>query len=376
MTLRVRFNELPATFARLVCGLLLLASAGSVSAQLPIIRATPTPTPTPTSTPTPTPTPSPTPTPTPVPSPMVLVPADPTAEVWRAARLRLYERAAELREGLDLPMVQWDASAAIAATRADVATFRAYAVPLAPEQLATIDTTIGRLDAQLNTLADSLVQGSDRRRLESTMQQVESSLVRLDELALEGDLAAGRAAQWGYVLRPPDWGALRYPEGALADATARMNARELLGALADRQRTLGDANLRALDDAEPMAREMGELARALVRRQGEVRSLSRAGFRNAALRLEVMSENVVEYSRARDRLNVRRQAREMRAVLQELAGYLAIARDVSLPVDPQPIATPPRLGPPAPTPGPPTPSPTPRPRPTPFPSFTPLPPNF
>lgn len=376
MTLPARFIDLPATIARLVCGALLLASAGSVPAQLPIIRATPTPTPTPTATPTPPPTPSPTPTPTPAPSPVILVPVDPTAEAWRAARLRLYERAAELREGLGLPLGQWDATAAIASARADVATFRAYAVPLAPDQLPAIDATIARLDAQCETLAGLLTQRGDRRRLEGAMQQIESSLARLDELALEGDLAAGRASEWGFVLRPPDWGALRYPEGAAADATARMDARQLLGALADRQRVLGDSNLRALDDAEPIAREMGELARALVRRQGEVRSLSRPGFRNAALRLEVMSENVVEYARTRDRLNVRRQAREMHAVLKELAGYLVVAADASLPVDPQPIATPPRLGPPAPTPGPPPPSPTPRPRPTPFPSFTPLPPNF
>lgn len=109
-----------------------------------------------------------------------------------------------------------------------------------------------------------------------------------------------------------------------------------------------------------------------------MRSLSRAGFRNAALRLEVLSETIVEYARQRDRLAVRRQTREMRRVLDELAAYLAIANDRSLPEDARPITTTARRVPITPA----TPTATPRrPRPlltpaatfTPMPTFTPLP---
>jgi hypothetical protein len=54
---------------------------------------------------------------------------------------------------------------------------------------------------------------------------------------------------------------------------------------------------------------------------------SRPGLRNAALRLEVVAEILVEHAAARDRLNYRRQVLSARDALERIGLYLDLDTD-------------------------------------------------
>lgn len=128
------------------------------------------------------------------------------------------------------------------------------------------------------------------------------------------------AARSDIHLAPSDWGDSGIAAPGLRTGMAAQDAAALIArgeAALRRAASLSDAGLR--QEGRPMALELAEIARALVLRQAELREDARAGFRNAALRLEVIAENLGDFLGEKDMLAFRRQ-------MIEASGALAHAR--------------------------------------------------
>lgn len=110
-------------------------------------------------------------------------------------------------------------------------------------------------------------------------------------------------------LLPESWGGPIFPaDEAFVQSLGLLTARELAAEIQQRQvqqtRLTGKV---PPPDAERRGREVGALGRALFARQGEAPLATRGDLRNAALRIEVVGDNLVDFARASDGANYRRQ---------------------------------------------------------------------
>jgi len=273
------------------------------------------------------------PAPAPTPAPDVLV-QDPTAiSAWRGVREQLAARMAQLRSACERRDDGGVAAVARAsqAMRADMEEFVDLAKRLAPEELAEIEDVRGRIDRLLENLAADR-DGRNWVQATATLRILEDSVGRLEGLADESDRRVGRRASSELARVPPDWGDAKHPEPGVRVELVLMDARALRTAIAARRRDLAEQTRQRLRDEHlRVAGEVGEMARALVARQGEVPALSRPGFVHAALRIDVIADNLAACHAAGDRLAFRRQLMLLGDALDDISAYLNIASAIAEP---------------------------------------------
>ncbi|MBX3729443.1 MAG: hypothetical protein KF858_09685 [Candidatus Sumerlaeia bacterium] len=255
--------------------------------------------------------------------PQVLVADEATSTAWTAVRFQLASRVSTLRAVTrtdDVPRLH----ETIGTLREDLTLFAGIAEIMTPrEDWGTMRTALGRTNRLIANLERDMVDGS-QQELVTTLRFLEESLLRLEELALLADIANRGGAGPHAMALPPDWGPLRHGDEAFRTGLVLLNARDLAVELERRRAWLRQESMNRLHvEAPTVAREMAELARALVGRQGEMPDLMRPGFRNAAMRLEVIAENLHDFHREGDRTRFRRQLTALDESLAAVTEYLA-----------------------------------------------------
>ncbi len=244
---------------------------------------------------------------TPEPGEEVLIGREPTEAAWRGVRNRMQTRFNALREGVRLPYDAWNFTTAIEDWKSDIDLYAEFAVALATDDHEEIEREIEVIDLLTHYLALDYSSGNPIR-IESTLRQIDSRLQNMESMSARADARAGRSDRWGYTLFPPDWGEPRVRDKMFGDGLVFYSAAELLEMARDRQYTLSRTQQDRLElDSEVLAKETLEIARALATRHAELPELSRAGFRNVAMRMEVVAENIIDFGRKRDRIGINRQ---------------------------------------------------------------------
>jgi hypothetical protein len=252
----------------------------------------------------------------------VLIGREPTEAAWRGVRNRMQTRFNALREGVRLPYDAWDFSTAVEEWKGDVDQYAEFAVALAADEYEDIESEIEVIDLLTHYLTLDYASGNPIR-IESTLRQIDLRLQNLELMSARADVRAGRSDRWGYTLFPPDWGEPRVRDKMFGDGLVFYSAAELLEMARDRQYMLSRLEQDRLDmDSEDLAKETMEIARALATRQAELPDLSRAGFRNVAMRMEVVAENIIDFSRKRDRIGINRQVLLLGESVRDMQRFL------------------------------------------------------
>lgn len=253
----------------------------------------------------------------------VVLPGDEaTTQTWRAVRMRLNNSVSPLRELVQRSQREAQLKAAIDALERDLDLFERHARSLAIEEFASVQEVRGRIDKLLEHLAFDYANGQGAQ-FPTTLRLLDESVARLEDLAMQSDIRIGRRGLGRYSPMPMDWAQPRYPEPLIRSKTAVMTGRELCEAIRRRVQTMKRSPRDQIEqDGGLAARELGELARALILRQGDVDPIARPGFRNAALQMEVIAENQVDFHRRGDWTNYRRQLIALDDVLERALMYL------------------------------------------------------
>lgn len=262
-------------------------------------------------------------------SPRVLGVDRPTTTSWQATRLMLPSHVVELRrmvrEGGDSETLEQ----VLERLQESLDEYDMNARALAVEEYDQITDARRRAEFLMTNLAQDFDIGSDIELL-TTLRLLETSVNELEELAAQSDRRHGRqGAQEGGVF-PADWGPPRHGSAVTRSGVALMTAEDLAATISLRREQLWQSSRTGLNlQDDPLIREIGEMARALAMRQGEFPPLMRQGVRNAALRTEVIADNLIDYLRAGDRANYRRQLALMRDSLRTVEGYLKVRDELA-----------------------------------------------
>lgn len=252
----------------------------------------------------------------------VLAVDEPTSTTWTATRHRLATHSAGL---LELARANRDHEAfeeTVNNLTGDLRDMEDLSARMTPNQAAEISGLVDRADKLLELLAADYLEGTPRE-LQTSLRLLQDTLAAIERAAAEGDRESGRAVSEVSRYLPPDWGNLRFGNESTRRAASTMPAADLLRTMDESRRVLADRSTHELPPwAEEEARRLGEMARALVYRQGEMPELMRPGFRNAALRAEVISENLVEFTREKRQAHFVRQLEAFGEALDSLNGYL------------------------------------------------------
>lgn len=248
-----------------------------------------------------------------------------TTDTWTMGRRALQAAPDRLRVAMASASADDRTEEAIADAREALDNVVRVAPAMAPGQWPDIDRLAGRAHRLLDHVAGDYATG-DARNLRTSLRLLVETLARIEELALLGDLEVGRR-DTGFAHFPADWTPHPRPEPLLRTTLAPRTASELVAMLQDRRVRLNRMGNREFErDGPAIASELGEIARALVMRQDELNPLSREGFRNAALRADVVSENLIDFLAQRDWANARRQVNVMGDCIQVMDDYLAVNR--------------------------------------------------
>jgi hypothetical protein len=252
----------------------------------------------------------------------LLIGREPTEAAWRGVRNRMQTRFNALREGVRLPYDAWDFTSAVEDWQDDVDLYGEFAVSLAADDLENIEREIEVLDLLTHYLKLDYSAGNPIR-IESTLRQINTRLQNLELMSARADVRAGRSDRWGYTLFPPDWGEPRVRDRLFGDGLVFYSAVELLDMARERHHQLSRMYQDRLEvDTEMMAKETLEVARALATRQAELPELSRSGFRNSAMRMEVVAENIIDFNRKRDRIGINRQVFILGESIRDMQRFL------------------------------------------------------
>ncbi len=249
-----------------------------------------------------------------------------TATLWQRLRLRLVSNLSRIREicrdrteeGADQLALESESM------KANLEAFLDLVTSLAPNEVDDLAALSDRADLLLDNLQRDYAQGTETE-VAATLRLLEQALGRAEELAARSDRELGRSAIPGFVQPPPDWQSSEHEEPAMRIGLVLMDAKQLADGIEGRREELRDSTRARLGDGDALvAREVGEMARALVERQGELPSASRPGFVAAALRLEVIAENLGDLHTEGDRLRFRRQLIELQEAVEDVQAFIAV----------------------------------------------------
>ncbi|MCC6546949.1 hypothetical protein IT570_07250 [Candidatus Sumerlaeota bacterium] len=257
-------------------------------------------------------------------TPEVLVDDVQSTTTWMSTRARLQPGLEELRLAMLSTASPTEISDSAQKLYDDISRIEIMAPAQAPVQQGRIGELITRIDKQVEFVVDDYTAG-DFKRLQSSQDLLQRSLNDLEQVLRESDLDRGRPFRPPAAL-PVDWNAGAFASPGFADDIRNMRARELLVAYGDRIESIASGlkhNRQAPERDLEIAVEMGELARHLAERSNEVPVASQVPFRDAALRLDVISECLFEYIRDGRNTYTRRQLRHARETLNRCQAYLA-----------------------------------------------------
>ncbi|MDK2972050.1 MAG: hypothetical protein PWP23_1805 [Candidatus Sumerlaeota bacterium] len=252
----------------------------------------------------------------------VLVGDEPTSTAWTMIRFRLQTHTADLRSAIRTD--EYEAfRTTIDRLREDLALYGRIAGAIAPDdEWQEIKAALTRTERLLDNFERDVSVGT-LMELSTSARLLEETLLRIEELSVLTDIHNTGLPDPRTMALPPDWGELRYGDESMRGTLTLMNAREIASETRRRWRWLREENRGSLKpDAGVVARELGELGRALVLRQGELPDLMRPGYRNAALQVEVVAENLADYHRAGDRHRFRQQVELLGEALGRVQEYL------------------------------------------------------
>jgi len=194
--------------------------------------------------------------------------------------------------------------------------------PLRADEIAQ---SLNRIDKQVEFVVDDY-DARDFPRLQRSQELLQRSLEELEQTLRLSDEDRGRPYRAPADI-PDDWNAGGFSSEDFAYQIRNMRARELLAAYQERVEMLSarqrNRRLSPSRDWET-AVEMGEIARHLALRSSEVPIASQVPFRNAALRLDVLSESLGEYIRDGKDAYAKRHLRHARESLRTCLSYLAV----------------------------------------------------
>jgi len=288
--------------------------------------ATPVSTPTTVSADAPTTeTPAATPVPTFIEPPRVLVGDLASTRTWTATRARIEPGFEELRVAFIGGAPPDEAAAVASRLLTDLDALVQMAPTQAPNQEDSIVWFESRLRRQILMMIPDYFVG-ERARIATTDRMVRKSLMEFQSVLERSDRERGNPEVGRRSGLPNDW-AEGEPE--LRDFSA-MIAAWTKEQLADEYRlraiTYFDSLKRTKEQELSLsdAREMSALARELATRDYELPMASRQPYRNSALQLDVLAENLHDHLRNGRRLHARRQTRLILATFRQLDSYLEL----------------------------------------------------
>ncbi len=244
---------------------------------------------------------------------------------WTNTRARLDPGVEEVRMLMLASANPEEVEAAAEKFLADLEAILAMAPYQAPGQQTGLMIHRDRIRRQLSLiLSDYRVH--ELKQMQSTDELLRLSMDEFHRLLFHSDLDRGAGAS-GYRRVPEDWVVGDFTEPSFAEHIAGWSGSQLLAGYADRMELLTEALRRKKlsRNRDPMvAIEMGELARELARRTYEVPVTSQVPFRNTALRLDVLAENLHDYIKADNGPYARRQLRAMSKAADEAQAFLAL----------------------------------------------------
>ena len=244
---------------------------------------------------------------------------------WTNTRARLDPGMEEVRMLMLASANPEEVEAAAEKFLADLEAILAMAPYQAPGQETGLVIYRDRIRRQL-TLILSDYRMHESAQLQSTDELLRLSMDEFHRLLFHSDLDRGSGSD-GYRRVPDDWKVGDFTEPAFAEHIAGWSGSQLVAGYADRVEILTEALRRKKlsRNRDPIvAIEMGELARELARRTYEVPVTSQVPFRNTALRLDVLAENLYDYIKADNGPYARRQLRVMGKTAGEAQAFLAL----------------------------------------------------
>ncbi|MCC5876352.1 MAG: hypothetical protein JJU11_09070, partial [Candidatus Sumerlaeia bacterium] len=178
-----------------------------------------------------------------------------------------------------------------------------------------------RMEQQILFMVEDFTEG-EFRRVSSTNRLLNRSMSELHTLLARSDIDRGWVAT-DYSELPGGWNPGNFSSPDFARQIRAWNGRTLISEYRNRHSRLAQAHQRRnMRELVWLTYEMGELARELARRTDEVPTLSREPFRNAALRLDVMAENLRDFITESRRLHSRRQLYAINLAIRDAERYL------------------------------------------------------
>ena len=287
--------------------------------------AVPTATPEPVVADEPTSAPVATPPPTFVDPPRVLVGDLASTRTWTATRARIEPGFEELRVAFIGGASPDEAAASASRLLTDLDAIVQMAATQAPNQEQSIVWFENRLRRQIRMMISDYMMG-DRSRIPTTDRMVRKSLMEFQAVLERSDRERGNPDVGRRSGLPTDWAS---GEQELRDFAAMIGAwskEQLADEYRLRAITYYDILKRTREEEPALsdAREMSALARELATRDYELPMASRQPYRNCALQLDVLAENLHDHLRNGRRLHARRQTRLILSTFRQLDSYLEL----------------------------------------------------
>lgn len=242
---------------------------------------------------------------------------------WLGTRDRLDAHIEEMRLALvsDAPVNEFNDIATEFLVSLDVL---AEMAPMqAPYQADGIEFQRDRMEQQVLFMVQDYSQG-EFRRVASTNRLLTRAMGEMHTLLARSDIDRGWDAV-DYTQLPGGWEPGNFSRPEFGRQIRSWSGRRLISEYRNRYIRLNDAfRQRNIDQQAWVTLEMGELARELARRTDEVPTLSREPFRNSALKLDVIAENLHDQIVDSRRLHVRRQLISMNQAIRDAERYLEL----------------------------------------------------
>jgi hypothetical protein len=195
----------------------------------------------------------------------------------------------------------------------------------APIQLEGLSYYRNRILKQQKYLIQDYIN-QDAQRFDNTLPLLQLSLSRFNSLLFQSDLDRGAAPPEVYD-PPTDWTPKNFQTHNFSNTIKPWTTRHLYDGYVERYNNIVYMmkKNREFRDSETLY-EMGEISRELSTRIYDVPVTARMGFRNATLRLDVMSENLLDYTKENNYPHTKRHLYAIKRGIEVVEGYLNLKK--------------------------------------------------